>query len=120
VIVYALSVANTGAGAVDAGSLVVTDVLAPETALYVGPGGNAAVVLTEGSPPSGLAFDPASDVAYSSAPGGGPPFDHAPSPDADGFDPAVTGLRITPGGALPGDDGGGAPAFTLRYRVRVD
>ena len=120
VVLYSLSVANNGAIATDADSVVITDALPDNVALYVEAAGGDPVVFLDGSPGSGLSFDYAADVSYSSAPGGGPPFSHAPAPDASGFDAAITGIRINPSGALGADSGAGTPAFELRYRVRID
>jgi hypothetical protein len=40
-------------------------------------------------------------------------------PDADGYDAAVRALRIAPGGVMNAA-GGGNPAFTLQFRVRIN
>lgn len=117
VVRYAVTVTNTGPGPVDANSLVITDPLPPGAALYVG--GANAVEFVDGTPPSGLAWNAASAVGYSNQPGGGPPYSYTPVADPDGFDPAVTGLRIAPSGTLAGAGGSGTPAFTVRFRIRL-
>jgi uncharacterized repeat protein (TIGR01451 family) len=118
--VYTVTVANAGTAAVDSDSVNVRDVLPSEAALYVDNSSGDPIVFADGVPPSGLTFDYATAVSYSSQPGGGAPFDYLPIPDAAGFDPAVTGIRITPQGALAGSTGSGTPEFTLRYRTRID
>jgi uncharacterized repeat protein (TIGR01451 family) len=117
VVRYDISVTNSGPGIVDAGTLVLTDAIPPNSSLYVLPSGNP-VVFINGSPVSGLTFNYASHVSFSSA-GPSGPFDYTPSPDANGFDPAVRALRIVPGGSMNAA-GGGNPSFTLQFRVRID
>jgi hypothetical protein len=67
-----------------------------------------------------LSFNYAADVTYSSQPDGGAPYDHVPIPDADGFDPAITGYRIAPTGTMNGASGGNNPSFNITLRVRID
>ena len=43
-----------------------------------------------------------------------------PTPDADGFDPLVTNIRVNPKGALPGATGGNNPSFQVIFRTRID
>jgi uncharacterized repeat protein (TIGR01451 family) len=117
VVRYDISVTNSGPGIVDAGTLVLTDAIPGNSSLYVLASGNP-VVFINGSPVSGLNFDYASHVSFSSA-GPSGPFDYTPSPDANGFDPAVRALRIVPGGSMNAA-GGGNPSFTLQFRVRID
>ena len=112
---YAVTVTNSGAGAADGNSLVITDTLPPDTVLQVGAG----VEFLQGSPTSALTFNPATDVAYSNQPGGGPPYTYVPVPDVAGYDAAIRGLRIAPTGAMAPGGPGGNPSFTVRFRVRV-
>ena len=116
---YTIAVTNSGPGAVDASSLVITDPVPANSALYVAAGGGGPVEFIDGTPTSGLAFNVASDVSYSSQPGGGAPFNYTPVPDGQGFDTAVTGVRIAPTGTMNAAGGGGQPSFTIRLRVRV-
>jgi hypothetical protein len=116
---YSIGVANPGALAVDAGTLAVRAVLPPGAALFVDTAAGDPVAFVDGAPASGLSFDYASAVRFSNRPGGGPPFDYLPAPDAEGFDAAVTGFRVAPQGALAPTTPGGTPSFTLRYRVRI-
>lgn len=117
---YDLSVSNTGAGAVDADTLVLTDVIPDDLALFVDTGSGDPVVFSDGGVASGVSLSFATGVRFSSQPGGGAPFDYVPTPDADGFDAAVTGVRIALTGAMNGDSGGGAPSFVIRLLARVD
>jgi len=51
--------------------------------------------------------------------GGGAPYTYAPTANANGVDPAATGLRIAPVGTLAGSSAAGDPGFTVTFRVRV-
>jgi hypothetical protein len=71
-----------------------------------------------GTPASGLTFNYAANVSYSSV-GESGPFDYTPVPDANGFDAAVRALRVSPGGVMNAA-GGGNPSFTVQFRVRIN
>jgi len=119
VVRYSIAVINSGPGTVDASSLVITDPLPADAALYVAAGGGGPVEFIDGSPASGLAFNAAADVSYSNQPGGGAPYNYTPVPDGQGFDGAVTGVRIAPTGTMNAAGGAGQPSFILRLRVRI-
>ena len=119
VVRYTIAVTNSGPGAVDASSLVITDPVPANSALYVAAGGGGPVEFIDGTPASGLAFNVATDVSYSNQPGGGAPYNYTPMPDGQGFDPLVTGVRIAPTGTMNAASGASQPAFTIRLRVRV-
>jgi uncharacterized repeat protein (TIGR01451 family) len=116
---YSVTVTNTGSGAVDADSLVITDVLPADTDLQLSPPATPVVEFVQGIPSSGLAFSATTGVGYSNQPSGLAPFTYTPSPDAAGFDAAVRGLRIAPTGSMAGSGAAGNPSFTVRFRVRV-
>jgi uncharacterized repeat protein (TIGR01451 family) len=75
VVRYDISVTNSGPGSVDANTLVITDPVPPNTTLYVG--GASPVVFVNGSPVSGLSFNYATQVSYSSV-GDTGPFTYTP------------------------------------------
>jgi hypothetical protein len=116
---YRVTVANLGPGAVDSSTLVIADVVPANADLVVTPAGGEPVQFFDGSVPSGLTFDYAAHVTYSSQPGGAPPYNYAPVPNANGVDPNVTAVRIAPSGAMPGAGGGSGPSFSVEFRVRV-
>lgn len=116
VVRYAITVSNGGAGTVDSSTLVITDPLPPNVALYVGSG---AFEFINGTPVSGLAFNAATHVTYSNQPGGGAPYTYTPVPDAQGYDAAVRGVRLAPSGVMNAASGAAHPNFTLRMRVRI-
>jgi uncharacterized repeat protein (TIGR01451 family) len=114
---YRVSVTNTGVGAVDASTLVIADVV-PANAELVVAGGDA-VQFMDGPTPSGLSFAYGANVAFSNRPGGAPPYDYVPVPNASGVDPNVTALRVAPSGAMVGAASGNEPSFSVEFSVRV-
>jgi hypothetical protein len=120
VMLYSVTVSNSGVGGTDADSINISDALPAETALFVDTSGGDPIVFIDGSPSSGLTFDYTTAVSFSNQPGGGAPYTYTPTPDPSGFDPLVTGILINPVGTLAGDSGSGAREFTLRYRARVE
>jgi uncharacterized repeat protein (TIGR01451 family) len=117
---YTIAVLNQGTGTVDADSLVVTDPMPADTALYVDTVSGDPISFADGTTPSGLSFDFATDVTFSNQPGGGAPYDYIPTPDGQGFDPAVTGYRVAPSGAMNAASGGNTPSFNITLRVRIE
>jgi uncharacterized repeat protein (TIGR01451 family) len=122
VVEYRVVVSNPAATPVDAGTLVLTDPLAPELELRVADlagTGSGPVAFIDGVPSSGVAYTFASlgagtdDLSFSND--GGVTWTYMPVPDGEGYDPAVNALRITPQGAL----GAGNAQFTVRFRVRI-
>ena len=131
VMLYTVTATNQGPGVTDTDSLVISDPIPANTALFVGdidgPGpASGPVLFTDGTAPddSGLTYtfiaidDPSDDVAFSN--NGGSTYVYEPLPDADGFDANVTHLRVTPKGIFKGASGGDTPRFEIRFRVRVD
>ncbi|AHK17701.1 beta strand repeat-containing protein [Thalassolituus oleivorans] len=123
-VAYQLNVVNQGEGESDPDSIQLIDHLAANTPLFVGDFANGSPIeLADGTPPSTLtltftSLDSATDdIDFSND--GGTSFTYVPNPDADGFDPLVTDIRITPKGTMPGSVGGGSPQFTLIYKVKV-
>ena len=119
---YSIIVRNSGAGTVDNDSIVITDPIAANVAMYVSTASGDPVAFVDGSAPnqSGLAFNYAANVSYSNQAGGGPPYTYTPVPDANGFDPNVHGVRIAPTGPMNGAVGAASPQFTIQFRVRVN
>jgi uncharacterized repeat protein (TIGR01451 family) len=119
VVLYAMSVTNTGTGVVDASTLVLTDPIPANTSACVSTlCGSPVVEFIDGSTPSGLSFNYAANVTYSNTAGGGAPFTYTPVADASGFDANVKGIRIAPSGTMNGA-GAGNPSFTIRFRIKI-
>lgn len=120
IVQYTIALVNQGSGPVDADSLVITDPLPSDTALYVSTVSGDPISFTDGATPSGLAYNYATDVSFSNQPGGGAPYDYTPVADPQGFDPAVTGYRVAPTGSMNGASGGNIPSFNITLRVRIE
>jgi len=118
---YTISVTNSGAGGVDSNTTVVTDAIPADTVLCVANACNNPIVAFTCSvtPACGLSLAVGTDVTYSNQAGGGPPYTYPPTPDADGFDAAVTGVRINPTGVFSGESGGNNASFSLLFKVKV-
>ena len=126
VVLNTTSIRNTGTGTVNADTIVVTEAIAPNTALRVlnfdgvtaGP-----VQFNDGSPSSGLSYtftalgDSGDDVAFSND--AGLSYNYTPTPDANGVDSAVTNIRINPKNAFLGDSGSGATSASFVFKTVV-
>jgi uncharacterized repeat protein (TIGR01451 family) len=117
VVEYRITVFNEGSSTVDLDSVVVEDLMPSTVAAFVT---GAAVTFVDGANPSGLNFTYASDVSWSSAAGGGPPYNYTPVPDGAGYDSAVTGIRINPKGTMAAGSVGAPTSFTIIVRARVE
>jgi hypothetical protein len=126
VILNTIMAINTGNGATDNDAVVITDPLPPQTALFVGDlggPGSGPILYEEGPTPGGLTYtfgglgDVTDDVEFSND--GGIGYSYIPTPDADGFDTAVTHVRVTPGGAFAASDGVNHPNFSVRFKSRL-
>ncbi len=122
VVEYQVIVTNPAANPVDADSVFVRDPMPPQVALRVadlGVAGSGPVSFTNGSPPSGMTYtfgalnNLTDDLQFSND--SGATWNYVPSPDVDGYDPAVTGLRVNPKGVF----GANNAQFTLKFRVRI-
>jgi len=116
---YVIGVTNQGGGIVDTNTMVITDVVPTNTELYVDTSSGDPISFIDGATPSGLNFSFATDVTFSNQPAGGPPYSYSPVPDAQGFDPLVTGFRVNPSGQMDGATGGNNPSFDIGFDVRV-
>jgi hypothetical protein len=119
---YTLVFTNPGATPIDGGSLYIRDPLPAQVAVRVadiGAPGSGPVSFIDGSPPSGLSYTFTSlgsatdDVDFSDDHGA--TWTYAPTPDVNGTDAAVTGVRINPKGSF----NTGNAQFTLKFRVRI-
>ena len=128
VMLYTIAVTNQGVAAADAGTVVITDPIPANTALFVGDidgAGSGPVLFTDGTPPhdSGLSYtfisldSTTDDVDFSND--GGSTYTYVPVPDGDGFDTNVTHLRINPKGTFKAASGGDIPTFDIKFKVRV-
>jgi hypothetical protein len=123
---YNVRVTNQGGGPVDNNAVAIVDTVPANTRLFVGnlgAPGSGPVAFVNGTPSSALTWtftalnNLTDDVDFSND--GGVTWTYVPVPDADGYDAAVTTLRLRPKGTMPGN-GGGDPYFELRFRVTVN
>jgi len=116
---YTIMVTNFG-GVPDNNSVVVSDPVPANMSMCVSTVcSNPPVVFScSTTPPCGLTYAYASNVTYSSAPGGGAPFTYTPVPDANGYDAAVTGMSINPQGIMNVAVGGN-PNFSLLLKMQI-
>lgn len=119
-VLYTMGVTNAGLGTVDNDTMVITDVVPANTALFVDTSSGDPIAFVDGAVSSGLVFNFVTDVGYSNQPGGGAPFTYSPVPDAQGFDPAVTGIQVSPTGIMNAAAGGNNPSFNILFRVRIE
>jgi uncharacterized repeat protein (TIGR01451 family) len=122
---YTITVTNQGPGTVDMDTFELTDAIPGDSCLLVTDiAGAGPVRFDDGSPGSGLSYTFTSlgsttdDLEFSAD--GGANYGYTPVANASGCDPAVTHLRIAPGGPFAADTGGGSPAATFAFRVLID
>lgn len=125
-VIYTVAVYNQRDEDLDNGSTVLVTPVPPGTSLYVNDiagAGDGPLLFQDGVPSSGLVYDfrrltnNRDDLAFSS--NGGGSFNYRPAPDADGYDSAITHIRINPGGRFDAVGPGGAPNFSIKFRVLV-
>jgi uncharacterized repeat protein (TIGR01451 family) len=125
---YTLMAVNSGTGAVDNNTLVVTDPLSANTALFVndiGVAGSGPVAFSQGATSSGLTYSYTSlaSVADDLDFFGGTPvaaWGYVPTPDPiTGCDPLVSQIKVSPKGSFVGSPTAPSPSFNLNFRVCV-
>ena len=113
---YSITVTNSGPGQVDPGTVVVTDPLPTQIQAYVA---GTPITFTDGAVASGLTYNYAVNVTWTKAVGGNSAYTYMPVADGQGFDAAVTGIRIAPGGTMAGATLTNQPSFTLTFTTKV-
>lgn len=119
-LLYTTTATNFGAGATDAGSVVITDPLPAALSLVVA---GSPVICTNGTPTSGLAFNcgaynDATDQVYFSKDGAD--WSYTPVVGANNTDPLVRYLKVTPSGPFNGASGGNNPNFAITFKVFIN
>lgn len=128
-VTYTIIVTNSGSGAVDNNTTVITDPIPVSADLFVGDvgaPGSGPVGFVQGTPTSGLTYtftalaNATDDVLFSSD--GGATYTYTPVPDVNGMDPLVTHIRINPKGVFAGDPSPGSPSpnFSISFRIRIE
>jgi hypothetical protein len=127
VVYYLVQVSNTGSGATDTDTVILSDSVPQKSVLFVGDIGGAGsgpIVFTDGATPSGLSYTFVSldsttdDVEFSDDDGA--TFSYVPQPDANGFDADVTDVRVLPKGSFDASDGVNDPSFSTLFRIAVE
>ncbi|MEM1264122.1 MAG: hypothetical protein AAGH76_17115 [Pseudomonadota bacterium] len=119
VVEYVIDVSNAGSSAPDGNSLIVEDEIPEELAMCVASTcyGDAPVGFDDTASPVATGMTIAS-VTYSND--NGATFGYAPTADAAGYDAAITDIRVTLNGTLPGIAASGTPRFALQVVARVN
>jgi uncharacterized repeat protein (TIGR01451 family) len=123
-IAYSVSVTNRGGEVVDPNTVVITDPIPTEAALWVGDvglPGSGPIDFADGSPSSGLSYTfvslgSATDAVDFSSDGGSS-WSYAPSPG--GSDPNVTHVRVRPRGSFAAATAAGDPSFRVTFWITV-
>jgi hypothetical protein len=122
---YSFRLTNSGPGAVDNNGLIVLDPLPTTMELFVNDlagVGLGPIQFQDGTPVSGLSWTFTSlasltdSVDFSND--NGATWTYVPVPDVNGFDPAVTHIRLRPQGAMNAS-GGGNPYVDMTFRMRL-
>ncbi len=113
-VTYSITVRNTGPSAVDANSVLIIDALPAQLAV----GAGLAPSFVQGSPASGLTFNPVLDLRYSNAMSPPASFAACTYTPVSGFDPDVRFVCFNPKGAMAGSTGV-PPSFTISFQGQV-
>jgi len=123
---YTITATNTGPGTADNNSIIITDSIPSNTALFVGDisGPNTGPVrFIDGSPPSGLNYNYTSladvfdNLSFSN--NNGTSYNYVPTADTDGVDTSVTNIRISTLNQFLASGAAGDPSFNVLFRVKV-
>ena len=120
-ITYTLTIRNIGNGAVDPDTVFIVDALPPEVEFYNGDydpsdGDTAAVLFEETG--SGLSFDPALDLGFSSSPTPPAGLDQCTYTPTAGYDGNVRYICLRPTGAFQSGVPQPSASFSFRARIR--
>jgi hypothetical protein len=111
---YSILVTNTGPTAVDSNSVLLIDALPAQMRV----GSAAAPAFTQGSPTSGLTFNPANDIRYSNAGAAPTSFAGCTYTPVSAYDPAVRFVCFNPKGIMAGSSGT-PPSFTVSLEAQL-
>lgn len=113
-VIYTIAVHNSGPSPVDSDSVFIVDLLPAQ--IMVGAGSSPS--FTQGSPSSGLTFNPALDVRYSDATSPPASFAACTYVPVIAFDPAIRYICINPKGTLAGSTGV-PPGFAISFQSQI-
>jgi len=116
IMLYSITVTNSGLGTADNNSLVITDPIPANTEMCADTlCSTPPIVYTCVVSPCGLTYAYATDVSYSCA----SPALPCPQIDGAGYSGNVTGMIINPKGVFNGSAGPTYPQFRIDFKVRV-
>ena len=122
-VLYTISVTNTGAGTVNPDVMTITDAISSNLEIYFGAAGSP-LTFTDGIVSSTVSYtftslsNSADDIEFSN--NGGNSFIYTPNPNSEGYDAAVTNIRINPKGRMAAWSGTGPyPSFSLGLKARI-
>jgi hypothetical protein len=126
VMVYTVMLTNRG-GATDTDTILITDPMPANTEVFVNDingAGSGPLLFTDGTPVSGLSYSmnnlasTTDNISFSND--NGASFVYTPIPNNDGYDIAVTDIKVSLSGPFNASSGADPhPSFTISFRVRV-
>jgi hypothetical protein len=126
VILYTILVTNQGSGATSPDTVVLIDTTAINTEVFVNDingNGSGPLIFTDGTPTSGLSYfidslaSTTDNISFSND--NGASFVYTPMPGPDGYDSAVTDIKVSLSGALKASSGAPHPSFSISFRARL-
>ncbi|MFT6978921.1 MAG: hypothetical protein ACJARK_000412 [Marinobacter psychrophilus] len=125
VMFYTVMVTNRG-GSTDTDTVVITDPMPVNTEVFVNDingAGSGPLLFTDGNSVSGLSYSMNSlasttdNISFSND--NGASFGYTPIPNVDGYDIAVTDIKVSLSGPFNASSGAPHPSFSIIFRVRV-
>jgi len=122
-VLYTIRVTNVGPGTVDSNSMILTDVVPANTEFYAT---SPITFANSTTPASGMTWTYTSlssttdDLSFSNTAAPGPYlYTYTPVPGGDGYDPAITAIRMNPKGTMVGGSGSNNPYVEFQFKVRI-
>lgn len=122
-VLYTIRVTNVGPGTVDSNSMILTDVVPVNTEFYAT---SPITFASSTTPVSGMTWTYTSlssttdDLSFSNTVAPGPYlYTYTPVPGSDGYDPAITAIRMNPKGTMAGGGGSNNPYVEFQFKVRI-
>jgi hypothetical protein len=106
--------------------VVLIDTTAINTEVFVNDingNGSGPLIFTDGTPTSGLSYfidslaSTTDNISFSND--NGASFVYTPMPGPDGYDSAVTDIKVSLSGALKASSGAPHPSFSISFRARL-
>jgi hypothetical protein len=123
--VLTIQVTNRGGG-VDSDTVVITDPMPANTVVFandINGTGSGPLVITEGTSVSGLSYafeslgSTTDNISFSND--NGVSYAYTPIPNVDGYDSAVTDIKVSLSGPFNASSGAPHPSFSISFKVIV-